>query len=264
MKKILLLLTLALILLILALSFAACGSGDDKDHASPTTESVSLPYKDLSADEILSATVSIPPSGFQAVLSDEETEKLVAILRTIEIGSPDYSVEIEGEQTVFTLKMNTGAEKSIYTYNNVIYISDAFTVKPYETEIIHTLSEFGKRIAEGAYQQFSEKITDSVYASSGSITNVTTGQVVLVRLDENQSLPGRWNPVISDNSMIALIHDEIDLSKAISNDTPGAGGEKHIFYFEALRMGECTIDMNLVFGDDEIAETESYTIRIED
>ena len=259
MKKI-----ISLILtLILALSLASCGNGDDKGHASPT-ESASLPYKDLSADEILSATVSIPPSGFQVVLSDDEIEELVAILRTVEIDGPDYSVETEGEQTVFTLEMATGAEKSIFSYDNVIYLSGTHTVEPHETEVSHTLSEFGKRIAEGAYQQFLEKIANSVYASSGSTLNVTTGQVVLIMLDENQSLPGRWKPDVSDNSMIVLIHDEIYLSEAISSDTPGAGGEMHIFYFEALHSGECTIEMNLVYGDDEIAETESYTIRIED
>ena len=249
--------------LILALSLAACGGGNDNDNeASPVAEPAYLPYKDLSADEILAATVTIPPRGFQVALSDDEIEELAAILPTIEIDGPDYSVEIEGERTVFALKKANGAETTISAYDNVIYLSGTHTVEPHETEASYTLSEFGKRIAEGAYLQFLEKIGNSVFASSGSTINVTTGQVVLITLDENQSLPGRWKPAISDNSLIALIHDEIDFSKAVSSDMPGAGGEKHSFYFEALRMGECTIDMNLVFGDDEIAETESYTLCI--
>ena len=62
----------------------------------------------------------------------------------------------------------------------------------------------------------------------------------------------------------ALIYDEIDISGVKSN-MPGAGGETHIFYFEALRAGECTINMTWAdIRDDDIALTESYTIIIED
>ena len=72
---------------------------------------------------------------------------------------------------------------------------------------------------------------------------------------------------ISDGSPMELIHDEIDRSRVPSNAQPGTGGQVHIFYFEALRSGECTIDMNYVnIGerDNEILKIESYTIIIED
>jgi predicted secreted protein len=229
-----------------------------------TLREASFPYKDLSSAEILSAAVKIPPRGFQMALGDDEVEALVAILRTVEIDSPDYGVEREGGQTVFALAMSSGAEIRIYAYNNVIALDGLYTVEPHETEAGCTLSEFGKSVAEDTYLQFLGKIANSRYASSASITHATTGQLFYIVLDENQSLPGRWKPAVSDNDKIALIRDEIDLSGAAPSGMPGAGGEKHTFYFEALHTGECTIEMNLAFGNDEIAETESYTVRIEE
>jgi predicted secreted protein len=96
---------------------------------------------------------------------------------------------------------------------------------------------------------------------------VKSGQVFSISLDENQSIPYRWEPEISDGSLIELIREEIDTSGVTSDDSepmPGSGGEKHIFYFEALRAGECMIDMNWAdIRDGGIGQTESYTIIIE-
>ena len=231
----------------------------------PVKRPVSLPYKDLSASDILSATVSIPPRGFQVKLSDDEIKKLVTIMRTIEIDSPDYNIEIEGKQTLFSLKMANGAGEDISAYNNVIYINGKHSIERHETKVANTLSELGKNIAEGSYMRFLEKSASGVYASSDSITRVAPAQIVIMRFDENQSIPYRWKPDISDDSLVRLVHDEIDSSKVDSNRLPGSGGEVRIFYFEALSAGECKIIMNYtdIRDDSMISETETYTIIIE-
>ena len=225
-----------------------------------------LLYKDLSANEILSATVEIPPRGFQYVLSDNEVEELVAILQTVDTGNRAGSdTEYEGENIRFALAMANGAVETIIAHSPAIFIENGITLIPYISDVSYVLSEFGKSVAEDAYQQFLRKIVGMAYASPNSITYVTTDRVVAIQLDENQSLPCRWKPDISDDSLAELIHDEIDRSGATSN-MPGAGGEVHVFYFETLRAGECTIVMNYVYleDDDEIIQTESYTIFIED
>jgi len=257
--------TLVLVMAILLLTLSAC---DSIGSASPGIGSTSLPYKDLSANEIASVTVKIPPRGFQVELSNDEVEELVAILRTVDTDNPAGSgIEYEGEAIRFTLTMTNGAVKTITAYNPVIFMENHITVIPYKTDACYALSEFGISAAESEYQQFLKKIANSVYAFSDSISHVTTGQVVTIGLNENQSFPSRWMSDISDGSLMELIHDEIDRGRVPSNAQPGTGGEVHIFYFEALRSGECTIDINYVnIGgkDDEILEIESYTIIIED
>jgi hypothetical protein len=108
------------------------------------------------------------------------------------------------------------------------------------------------------------RFAGSIRIYHDNINEVRTGQVLSIRLEENQSIPFRWKPDISDDSMIELIHDEID-SSGVTSDLPGAGGQVHIDYFEALRPGECTIGMDWVYigGDDEIDHTILYSIVID-
>ena len=99
-----------------------------------------------------------------------------------------------------------------------------------------------------------------------SVNYFKAGQVFSISLDENQSIPYRWKPEISGAMLIESVRDEINWSGATSN-MPGAGGEERVFYFKALRPGECTIIMNYTYmypdDDDEIVQTESHTIIIE-
>jgi len=93
-----------------------------------------------------------------------------------------------------------------------------------------------------------------------------TGQIFFVSFDETQSIPERWKTEVSDASLVRLICTRVDSSANTSN-MPGSPGEERVFYFEALRPGECTIDMYLLpFGSDDIAQysqKSSYTFVIE-
>jgi predicted secreted protein len=111
----------------------------------------------------------------------------------------------------------------------------------------------------------SERLARCRQLTDGMVMKVRPGQILRVTLDENQSIPYRWIPEFSDDSLIALILEETDSAYATSN-MPGAGGQKHLFYFEALSAGSCTITMNLthVAESGDIDLTESYTIIIEE
>lgn len=224
-----------------------------------------MPYKDLSTDEILSATVQIPPQGFHVALNGDEIAELTAILRTIEIGEPDYETETVGEPTVFTLLMANGAEEGIWAYSNLISLSGKDMFEPHKTETGYILSELGQSIAEDAYLLFLEKCAgSSVLASPDAPSRVAVGWIVIIRLDETQSVPYRWKPDISDAGLAVLVHDGTDAGIAVPNGPPGSGGEARMFYFEALRAGECTITMNYtdIRDDGMITQTITYSIII--
>ena len=179
--------TLVPVMAILLLTLSAY---DSRGADSPGIGSTSLPYKNLSANEIVSVTVKIPPQGFQVKLSDDEIEQFVAILRTVDTGNPAGSgIEYEGKALRFTLTMTNGTVKTITVHNPVVFMENNITVIPYKTDTCYALSEFGISAAESEYQQFLRKITNSVYAFSDSISHVKTGQVVIIELKENQSFP---------------------------------------------------------------------------
>ncbi|MDR2035924.1 MAG: protease inhibitor I42 family protein [Coriobacteriales bacterium] len=104
-----------------------------------------------------------------------------------------------------------------------------------------------------------------VQAFSDKVTEAATGQIIRIEMSENQSIPYRWQPEITDDRFIKQLNDTIDTSGATSN-MPGSGGEVHLFYYEALKAGDCTIEMNMVRIDDDedIPHTESYRIHITD
>ena len=124
-----------------------------------------------------------------------------------------------------------------------------------------------ERDRSGEPAQNLEIMYDIVVGEANSdVRKVKVGQVFSISMDENQSIPYRWNPEISDGTLIELSHDEID-SSGVTSDMPGAGGQMRVFYFTALRPGECTISMNYMYmfpeDGDEIVQTESHTIMIE-
>ena len=94
------------------------------------------------------------------------------------------------------------------------------------------------------------------------------GQIVYASFDETQSIPSRWEPVFSNESLVRVICTNIN-SAGLTSSKPGAGGEKRVFYFQALGPGECTIDMYLLsinsdYDIDRISPNHSYTFVIED
>ena len=100
-------------------------------------------------------------------------------------------------------------------------------------------------------------------------TRLETGVLFSLSLDETQSIPSRWTPIISDATVARLICTEVDSSGVHSGTPPGSGGEERIFYFEALTPGECIIDMYLLpinsdYDIDLLSPSYSYTVMIED
>ncbi|MCL1796105.1 MAG: leucine-rich repeat domain-containing protein [Clostridia bacterium] len=102
-----------------------------------------LPYKDLSANEILSATVKILPENAKGDLSDDEIKELVAILRTVETSNRDDSYkEYGGQAVIFTLTMTDGTEEIISAFNPFIIINGI----GYKTDGCYGLSGLGGTI----------------------------------------------------------------------------------------------------------------------
>jgi hypothetical protein len=117
-----------------------------KENGTPYV--LALPYKDLSANEILSATVEILPEKVRGDLSDDAIEDLVAILRTIETNNRDDSHNSYGGQAViFTITMMDGTEEIISAFNPFIIINGI----GYRTDVCHELSGLGGTIAKTPY-----------------------------------------------------------------------------------------------------------------
>ena len=104
-----------------------------------------LPYKDLSANEILSATVKILPNKVRGDLNEDDIKDLVAIMRTIETYNRDDSHNSYGGQAViFTITMMDGTEEIISAFNPFLIINGI----GYRTDVCHKLSGLGATIAK--------------------------------------------------------------------------------------------------------------------
>jgi predicted secreted protein len=116
---------------------------------------------------------------------------------------------------------------------------------------------------EGIGSQLSDEFIDSVEIEPDGIATLKTNQVFYISLDENQSIPYRWKPDISDEKLVELIHSEPKWDRITSN-MPGAPGGYRVFYFKALRAGECVIEMNYAdVRDGEVLLAKTYKIVIE-
>ncbi|MCL1855523.1 MAG: leucine-rich repeat domain-containing protein [Clostridia bacterium] len=107
---------------------------------------LALPYKDLSVNEILSATVEILPEKVRGDLSDDDIKDLVAILRIVDTSNRDdsSSAYCGGQAVTFTLTMADGTEEIISAYNPFIIINGI----GYRTDVCHKLSGLGGTIAQ--------------------------------------------------------------------------------------------------------------------
>ena len=104
-----------------------------------------LPYKDLSANDILSVTVEILPQKVRGDFSEDDIKDLVAILRIVDTSNRDDSSSAYGGQAViFTLTMADGTEEIISAFNPFIVINGV----GYRTDVCYELSGFGATIAK--------------------------------------------------------------------------------------------------------------------
>jgi predicted secreted protein len=114
----------------------------------------------------------------------------------------------------------------------------------------------------------SEKIDASIELFEGQENVVSVGQTMRIELDEQQSIPLRWQFALSNESIITLFYD---LGETVGNlsDPPMPGGDtgRHTFYFEALAPGECTIEMRYLSVDatfdGEAMEVASFTVKVQ-
>jgi len=107
-----------------------------------------------------------------------------------------------------------------------------------------------------------DEFAGSVAIKPDGVAELKTNQVFSISLDENQSIPYRWQPGISDGKLVALLHSEPKWDKIASN-MPGASGGYRVFYFKALSAGECTIAMTYADVRDKTVDlTKIYTIII--
>lgn len=110
-----------------------------------------------------------------------------------------------------------------------------------------------------------EEDADILYLDSDSVNMVYPGQLLCVRLAENQTTPYRWQFAVTDAALIEYASDAYKMD-ANPQDADGVGGS-HSFYFRAIGVGSCAIQMFLSHegeGIDESIQTATYTIMVED
>jgi len=131
-----------------------------------------------------------------------------------------------------------------------------------EASMRKTVDEMLKAVVTGMIR--SERYANRAERISIGVNRTKTGRIISIALDENQSTPYRWRHDISDAGLVRFVDDEI-LWPEVPSDQSGAGGEVHVFYFEALRAGECAINMHWESIDGHrMGDPESYAVVIED
>ena len=79
------------------------------------------PFKDLVAEDIVSATVEITPPG--ETVEIKNTEQLTEYLKHIVVYREDHSYqEYAGQSIIFTLCMSDGTQKIVMPYNPFVVI----------------------------------------------------------------------------------------------------------------------------------------------
>jgi len=109
----------------------------------------------------------------------------------------------------------------------------------------------------------SERV-DCVALDSGSVNRVEVGELLCIRVSENQTTPYRWEYAVSGDGLIELEYDEYKTDPNPRNMV-GIGGT-HTFYFRATQPGTCTLRMHEVRigeGVESAVVSEAYEIVIE-
>ena len=82
------------------------------------------PFKNLSENNISSATVELYPPNIKMDLSDEEIKDLVAVLQTVIIYNQDNSYSrYDGQAVIFTLTKTDGTQETMQAYNPFVVIN---------------------------------------------------------------------------------------------------------------------------------------------
>jgi len=83
----------------------------------------SRPFKDITADQIASASVEIVPPDRSADLSRESIEELAGILRVATVYRRDDSYrDYAGQAAVYTIVMTDGSTVTVQAYNPFLII----------------------------------------------------------------------------------------------------------------------------------------------
>lgn len=124
---------------------------------------INLPYKDLSAEEILSASVQILPLNTKGDLNNDEIEELAAILQRVEIINRDDSHDTDGGQAViFTLMMADGTELTLSCpRDNFINING--TGYKLKNGVGHKLNNLGGSIAVNLDHAYDEVFQFAIF-----------------------------------------------------------------------------------------------------
>ncbi|MCL1914892.1 MAG: protease inhibitor I42 family protein [Eubacteriaceae bacterium] len=225
--------------------------------ACPSKKAGSMPYNDLSAEKVVSVTVQLLP-GKKTGLSDDEIMELVGILKTFEAKKPDNSHnDMGGQCTQFTLEMAGGSYETVTLFGRFIILNgDGYKDSD---EILSKLNKLA-----GAIFSRANSSTESIVLYPRNPNVLRVGSEFCIELDENQSIPYRWEYAISNDILVKPSHVVLDPGTNISQ-MPGSGGEIRVFYFDALGAGECQIEMAYKDIRDGMAdEVVIYVVVIED
>ena len=109
-----------------------------------------MPYKDLSDSDIVSATLELLPPDLKVELNADGIKKLTDILRTVEIYEEDDSYrDYVGQAVIYTITMADGSVEKIMAYNPFIVINDVGYKTKYES--CEELNSLGNTIGETAF-----------------------------------------------------------------------------------------------------------------
>ena len=103
------------------------------------------PFKDLSENDISSATVELYPPDVNIDLSDNEIKELVPILQTVVIYNQNDSYsEYDGQAVIYSLTKTDGTQETIQAYNPFVVVNGVGYKTKYEP--CEKLNAFGNHI----------------------------------------------------------------------------------------------------------------------
>ena len=97
-------------------------------------------------------------------------------------------------------------------------------------------------------------INNALFLDSDSRNSILVGQYASILIEENETTPYRWELVISDETVMELVND-VYIQDPNPHDYDGVGG-KHHYNFLAIGVGECSVDLYLIYIGDNIDAAE--------
>jgi len=188
------------------------------------------------------------------IAQSEDVAALVSSLYEHDFfGMPEYfeTDVLDGDFTWITVNLRGGESKRAGGLLAEEYGPEGFIAICNATDqVMHNLL---------AYQTYAGM------ANSDDANGIRLGQDISITVDENETTPYRWLPVLTDETVMELVGEAY-----IQDPNPlglcGVGGN-HRFDFRAIGVGVCSIDMYLVrIGDtiEEAVQKESYIYVVEE